>query len=92
MAKKPESTRKTGKRSLKKAPATNDPTAAADAIVRRQAARAAKREFDAAHAKGMRALRSGNIQAVDIAIKQEARAIKKLATASLQKPIRRHAR
>jgi len=82
MPRKPESTRKTGKRSLQGRRGTSQPAAAADAIARRQAARAAKHEFDAAHAKGMRALRSGDIQAVDLAIKQEARAIKKLATAS----------
>ena len=68
---------------------TPDPAAGVDLTARRQAARAAKREFDAAHAKGMRGLRSGDMQAIDNAIKEEAIAIKKLATVPLYKPTRK---
>jgi hypothetical protein len=63
-----------------------------DLTARRQAAHAAKHEFDAAHAKGMRGLRSGDAQALDRAIKDEAIAIKKLAAVPLYKPPRRRRR
>ena len=62
---------------------TDDPAPGVDLAARRQAARAAKQKFDAAHAKGMRGLRSGDMQALDRAIKDEAIAIKKLATVSV---------
>ena len=59
--------------------ALGDPASGVDLIARRQAVTAAKRQFDAAHAKGMRGLRSGDTQAFDKAIKDEAIAITKLA-------------
>jgi len=72
--------------------ATGDPAPGLDLAARRQAARAAKRQFDAAHAKGMRGLRSGDTQAFDKAIKDEAIAIKKLATVPLYKATGRRRR
>ncbi len=72
--------------------ATGDPAAGVDLTARRQAVRAAKRQFDAAHAKGMRGLRSGDTQAFDKAIKDEAIAIKKLATVPPYKPTGRRRR
>ena len=79
--------RKQGDRRVAGAPAPG-----VDLAARRQAARAAKQEFDAAHAKGMRGLRSGDMQALDKAIKDEAIAIKKLATVPLYKPTHRRRR
>jgi hypothetical protein len=91
MPKKPTLARKPAKRSpTKERRAKSDLAAAAD--YRRQAVRAAKREFDMAHAKGMRALRSGDMGAVDAAIKAEARAAKKLAAIPLYKPAIRRMR
>ena len=72
--------------------ATGDPAPGLDLAARRQAARAAKRQFDAAHAKGMRGLQSGDTQAFDNAIKDEAIAIKKLATVPLYKATGRRRR
>ena len=72
--------------------ATGDAAPAVDLTARRQAVSAAKRRFDAAHAKGMRGLRSGDTQAFDKAIKDEAIAIKELATVPLYKPTRRRRR
>ena len=69
-----------------------DPVPGVDLAARRQAASAAKHAFDAAHAKGMRGLRSGDMRALDRAIKDEAIAIKKLATVPLYKPPRRRRR
>jgi hypothetical protein len=94
MTNKPKPKRKRAKSGRKEEylRATGDPAAVVDLTARRQAARAAKREFDTAHAKGMRGLRSGDTQALDKAIKDEAIAIKKLATVPLYKPTRKPAK
>jgi hypothetical protein len=93
MTKKSKPKRNPAKRRKEEDPcAPGDPTSGPDLTARSQAVSAAKHQFDAAHAKGMRGLRSGDTQAFDKAIKDEAIAIKKLATVPLYKPTRRRRR
>jgi hypothetical protein len=81
-ARKPAQRRQTRQR-------RRDPVAPMDLAARRQAVRAAKQQFDAAHAEGMRALRSGQTYALGKAIQDERDAVKKLAALPLYKPPRK---